>query len=69
MDKQTNLYLITTSGLGDFYVTGDDPGEAQHKLVAHLARNNAGFEYDRKVLKIEFLAEKRAGKDLNRFVD
>ena len=69
MEKQTNLYLITTSGVGDFYVTGDDPGEAQHKLVMALDRKNIGFRNDRKVVNIKHLAEKRTELYLGRFID
>lgn len=68
MEKQTNLYLITTSGMGQFYVTGDDPGEAQHKLLKKLEPEN-GFSYDKEVVNIRFLGKKWNDKYLNRFVD
>lgn len=68
MDKQTNLYLITTSGMGDFYVTGDDPGEAQQKLINKLEPQH-GFAHDKYVTNIRFLGKKWTGGRLERFVD
>ena len=68
MEKTTNLYLITTSGMGDFYVTGDDPGEAQQKLLNKIEKES-GFAHDKQVINIRFLGHKSTSSKLQRFVD
>ena len=50
-----DLYLVTTSGLGSFYVVANHPTEAQEKLSTKFSKINYGFQSDRKVLKIEFV--------------
>jgi len=52
-----NLYLLTTEGLGDFYLVANNPLEAQKKLEGELNKADYGFDYKRKVKVIKHLAE------------
>lgn len=52
------LYLLTTHGLGDFYLVSKDPNEAEIKLTELLNKADYGFRYQRKVENIKLLAEK-----------
>ena len=52
-----NLYLITTKGLGQFHVIANDPTEAQNALIKIYKDQDYGFEPDRYVTNIQWLAE------------
>ena len=52
-----NLYLISTSGLGQFHVIANDPTEAEKALIKIFDDQDYGFKKDRRVTNIEWLAE------------
>ncbi len=52
-----NLYLLTTSGLGDFYLVAKSPNDAESKLNTLLDRADYGFRQKRKVENIRLLSE------------
>ncbi len=51
------LYLLTTKGLGDFYMVADSPSDAENTLREELDKANYGYEDNRDVLNIQFLAK------------
>jgi len=51
------LYLLTTRGLGDFYLVSRNPNEAELKLKGLLDEADYGFSEKRKVENIKLLAE------------
>ncbi len=59
-----NLYLLTTNGLGDYYVLANDPTEAQKALIKILDDQNYGLYNDRRVINIKWITES-FGKSLN----
>lgn len=52
-----NLYLISTSGLGQFHVIANDPTEAEKALIKIFDDQDYGFKKDRRVTNIQWLAE------------
>lgn len=52
-----NLYLISTNGLGQFYVIANDPTEAEKALIKIFDDQDYGFKKDRRVTNIQWLAE------------
>lgn len=52
-----NLYLVSTSGLGQFHVIANDPTEAENALVKIFNEQDYGFRGDRRVINIKWLAE------------
>jgi hypothetical protein len=52
-----NLYLVTTSGLGDYHVLANDPTEAQNSLKRILDEQSYGTFDDRRITNIKWLAE------------
>lgn len=52
-----NLYLVATSGLGDYHVLANDPTEAQNALKRILDEQSYGMSADRRIINIEWLAE------------
>ena len=52
-----NLYLISTSGLGQFHVIANDPTEAEKALIKIFDDQDYGFRGDRRVIDIKWLAE------------
>ena len=52
-----NLYLVTTNGLGDYYVLANDPTEAQNALKAILDEQKFGSSDDRRIINIKWIAE------------
>jgi len=52
-----NLYLITTKGLGDYYVIANDPTEAQDSLIKIFNAQNYGNSKNRKIINIKWLSE------------
>ena len=59
-----NLYLVTTSGLGDYHVLANDPTEAQNSLKRILDEQNYGTSDHRRIISIKWLAE-AFGKSLS----
>lgn len=57
-----NLYLITTRGLGDFYVLAVDPTRAQEALMFLLVESSYGLPPDRKVISITWISELITGR-------
>lgn len=53
----SNLYLVTTKGLGEHYVVAADPAEAENALLAIYNKQNYGYSSDRKITNIKILAE------------
>lgn len=51
------LYLLTTSGLGDFYLVGKSPNHAESKLKTLLDKADYGFRENRKIESIRLLSE------------
>ncbi len=51
-----NLYLVSTSGLGQFYVIANDPTEAEKALIKIFDDQDYGFKKDRRVTNIQWLA-------------
>lgn len=51
------LYLLTTKGLGDFYLIAKTPNDAEEKLKSLLDKADYGFSDKRKVENIKLLAE------------
>ena len=52
-----NLYLVSTSGLGQFHVIANDPTEAEKALIKIFDDQDYGFRSDRRVIDIKWLAE------------
>lgn len=52
-----NLYLVSTRGLGQFYVIANDPTEAEKALIKIFDDQDYGFKKDRRVTNIQWLAE------------
>lgn len=52
-----NLYLLSTEGLGDFYIVANDPTEAETFLVKTLNEQDYGLSSYRRVINIKWLAE------------
>jgi len=52
-----NLYLVSTSGLGQFHVIANDPTEAERALIKIFNDQDYGFRSDRRVTDIKWLAE------------
>jgi len=50
------LCLITTIGLGDFYVVASNPTEAENEIEMLLDKADYGFSGERKVVNIKLLA-------------
>jgi hypothetical protein len=53
--KQKHLYLLTTAGLGDYYVLATNPSEAEESLVKILNEQDYGFRDERRVVNIAIL--------------
>ena len=51
-----NLYLLTTNGLGEFYLVAENPNDAKEKLELELNKSDYGFSGKRKVENIKILA-------------
>lgn len=56
-NKMTNLYFVTTQGLGDFHILANDPTEAQNALKKILDEQNYGTSDSRRITNIKWLAE------------
>lgn len=54
---QSNLYLLKTKNLGEYYVIADHPTEAQKKLEGDLKKAGYGFDKEREVQSIQILAK------------
>lgn len=52
-----NLYLLTTQGLGQFYVIANDPTQAQNALIDLLGKEDYSFRYKRTIINIQWLAK------------
>ncbi len=52
-----NLYLLTTKGLGDFYIVEESPNDAEDKLTNVLTIADYGFVKDRKIINIKLIAQ------------
>ena len=52
-----NLYLVSTSGLGQFHVIANNPSEAENALVKILDAQDYGFKNDRRVINIKWIAQ------------
>lgn len=52
-----NLYLVTTNGLGDYYVLANDPTEAQNTLKRILDEQSYGTSDGRRITNIKWLSE------------
>ena len=52
-----NLYLLSTAGLGQYYAIANDPTEAQNTLTNIFDDQDYGFIKDRRITKIEWLAD------------
>lgn len=55
--KPSNLYLVKTKKLGDYYVIADNPTDAQQKVEGDLTKSAYGFTQDREVEVIQLLAK------------
>lgn len=53
-----NLYLLTTTGLGDYYVVASDPTSAECHLKSMLDSADYGYTHNRKVVNIKLMATK-----------
>ena len=51
------LYLLTTKGLGDFYVIAENPTQAEENLIKIFDDQDYGFSKDRVVTNISFIAK------------
>lgn len=51
------LYLLSTQGLGDFYLVANTPNDAEDKLKLLLNKADYGFSEKRKITNIKTLAE------------
>ncbi len=51
------LYILTTSGLGDFYLVAKSPNDAESKLKILLDKADYGIREKRKVENIRLLTE------------
>ena len=51
------LYLLTTRGLGDFYVIAENPTQAEENLIKIFDDQDYGFSKDRVVTNISFIAK------------
>lgn len=52
-----SLYLLTTKGLGDYYVIAENPFEAQHSLISIFNEQNYGTSDTRNVVNIKILTK------------
>ncbi len=52
-----NLYLLTTAGLGDYYVLAKDPTEAQNALRKILDDQDYGISDRREVVVIKLISK------------
>lgn len=56
------LYLISTSGVGDFHVIAEDPTTAENILKSILDKCDYGFSSDRRITSIKIIdAEPQKG--------
>lgn len=55
--KPSNLYLVKTKKLGDYYVIAKNPTDAQEKVEGDLTKSDYGFSKDREVEIIQLLAK------------
>jgi hypothetical protein len=51
------LYLLSTKGLGDFYLVSKSPNDTKYKLGEMLDKADYGFRADRKINNIKLLAD------------
>ncbi len=51
------LYLLSTKGVGNFYLIAKNPNDAEMKLKHLLNSSDYGFEPSRKVCNIQLIAE------------
>jgi hypothetical protein len=51
------LYLLTTIGMGQYYVIAENPSEAECALISTFEKQDYGFYEKRKVKNIEIVAE------------
>lgn len=54
---KATLYLLTTEGLGDFYLVALSPNEAKERLETCLNKADYGFFDKRKITNIKILAD------------
>lgn len=54
--RMSNLYLLSTVGLGDFYIISLDPTSAENLLKSLLSKADYGISDKRKVKNISILA-------------
>lgn len=55
MSNKVNLYLLSTVGLGDFYLISPDPTSAERLLESLLNKADYGLSDKRKVIRISIL--------------
>ncbi len=63
IENMKKLYLISTKGLGDFYVIADNPAYAQNELEDSLVGADYGVKEDQKIENIKILAQEIAIDD------
>lgn len=51
------LYLLSTRGLGDFYLVAETPNDAEDKLKLLLNKSDYGYSSSRPVVNIKLLAD------------
>lgn len=51
------LFLVSTKGLGDFYIVATTPNDAETTLTSALNKTDYGFSKDRKITNIKILAD------------
>ena len=47
-----NLYIVTTEGLGDFYVVSESFDNAASRLKTELDKFDYGYSNDRKIISV-----------------
>ena len=52
-----NLYLLTTLGLGDYYIVAENPKEAEDALMEIFKNQDYGFAKNRRVISIKWLSK------------
>jgi len=55
------LYLLTTEGLGEFYVVADNTLEAESALLTELQSQSYGTSDSRQVMNIRFITQEMGG--------
>ncbi len=54
---KNKLYLVSTYGLGDFYIVSPDPTSAEKLLTSLLDKTDYGLWSNRKITNIKILTE------------